>query len=41
MSENMNYTTAPCEWTDKDDDIIADYLAFKDLGLENVSSLHD
>jgi len=41
MSEEMNFTTAPCEWTDKDDDIIADYLALKDLGLKNVSSLND
>lgn len=40
MAENMDYTTAPCEWSDKDDDIIADYLALKELGLKNVSSLH-
>ena len=41
MSEEMDYTTAPCEWTDKDDDIIADYLVLKDLGAKNVSSLSD
>lgn len=41
MSEEMNFTTGPCEWTDKDDDIVADYLLFKELGLKNSSSLSD
>lgn len=39
--EQMDFTTAPCEWSDKDDDIIADYLVLKKLGLKNVSSLND
>ena len=39
MAEQMDYTTAPCKWTDKDDDIIADYLTFKDLGAKNISKL--
>jgi hypothetical protein len=41
MAEEMDYTTAPCDWSDKDDDIIADYLVLKELGLKNVSSLND
>lgn len=40
MSEEMDYTTAPCDWTDKDDDIIADYLTLKDMGAKNVSELN-
>ena len=41
MNEQMNYTTAPCIWSDKDADIIADYVILKKLGLKNVSSIHD
>ena len=41
MVEEMDYTTAPCNWSDKDDDIIADYLVLKTLGLKNVSNLDD
>ena len=41
MAEEVNFTTAPCEWSDKDDDIIADYVALKELGLKNVSNLND
>lgn len=41
MSEEMDFTTAPCEWTDKDDDIIADYVAFNELGLKNSKTLND
>ena len=41
MDEQMDYTTAPCNWSDKDDDIIADYVILKTLGLKNVSSIND
>lgn len=37
----MDYTTAPCEWTEKDDDIIADYLVLKGVGAQNVPELTD
>ena len=33
------YITAPCEWTEKDTDIIVDYLILKKLGLKNHKSL--
>ena len=41
MADEMDYTTAPCEWSDKDNDIIVDYVTLKELGLKNVSNLND
>ena len=41
MTDEMDYTTAPCRWSSKDSDIIADYIASKKLGLKNVSNLND
>ena len=36
---DMDFTTAPTQWTDKDTDIIVDYLIHKKLGLKNVKEL--
>ena len=37
--EEMDYTTAPCECTDRDRDIVAEYLVLKDLDAKDVSQL--
>ena len=39
MTEEMDYTTAPCDWTEKDAEYVADYEIHKELGLENVKVL--
>lgn len=41
MTEEINYTTAPCDWTDKDDDYIVDYVALNELGLPNSPILNN
>ena len=41
MVEEIDYTTAACDWSDKDNDIIADYMILKELGLKNVTHLSD
>lgn len=38
-NQEMDYTTAPCDWTEKDAEIIADYEITKELGLKNVKTL--
>ena len=38
-NKEMDYTTAPCDWTEKDAEIIADYEITKELGLKNVKTL--
>jgi len=38
--DQVDYTTAPCKWTDRDADIVADYLILKELGLKNSPTLN-
>ena len=38
MAEEMDFTTAPCDWSDND--IIVDYMVLKELGLKNTTSLN-
>lgn len=38
-TEEMDFTTAPCDWTEKDAEIIADYEITNELGLKNVKTL--
>ena len=38
-NEQINYATSPCQWTDRDSDIIADYVVLKSLGAKNISKL--
>ena len=40
MAEEIDYTTAACDWSDKDNDV-ADYMILKELGLKNVTHLSD
>ena len=39
MTEEIDFITAPCDWTEKDAEIIADYEITKELGLCNVKTL--
>lgn len=38
-TEEMDFTTAPCEWTERDAEIVADYEIINELGLKNVKTL--
>ena len=38
-TEEMDFTTAPCDWTEKDAEIVADYEIINELGLKNVKTL--
>jgi hypothetical protein len=38
-AEQMDFTTTPCDWTEKDAEIIADYEITNELGLKNVKTL--
>ena len=39
MDELMNFTTAPCDWTEKDAEYVATYEVLHTLGMKNVKRL--
>ncbi len=39
MTEEMDFTTAPCIWTERDAEYVADYEIHQELGLKNVKTL--
>ncbi len=39
MSEEMNFTTAPCGWTEKDAEYVATYDVLQKLGMKNIRKL--
>ena len=38
-TEEMDYTTAPCDWTEKDAEYVAEYEILRKLGMNNVKTL--
>jgi len=38
-NEVIDFTTAPCEWTEKDAEYVADYDVLRKLGMKNVKKL--
>ncbi len=39
MSEVMDFTTATCDWTEKDAEYVAQYDVLRKLGMKNVKKL--
>jgi len=38
-TEDMDFRTAPCDWTEKDAEYVAEYDVLRKLGMKNVKKL--
>jgi len=39
FNEKMDFTTGPCNWTEKDAEYVAHYDVLRKLGMKNVKTL--
>ena len=39
MVEDLDFTTAKCDWTEKDAEYVAEYDVLRKLGMKNVKTL--